>query len=440
MKQTVLMLLTLCGNAFAQDPEPVWELGRNPIDPATTQGDVQFTDGVVKLDCSNAFTIPAAVLGDQKDYTVELEFRRAPSFQTLPKNEGALLLVSNRDPESRAGLSLIYFPPAWDKTGGVGNAVGIEVNTYWNGETGGLDGNGFNTYSLVVKDKQASLYRNGMLLAMTGAIEPSPRPLRIGGAGWRGTPNAGFAKATPEPYELRALRVYNVALAPSGYDTGANVMRNMVGEGYTMQCADVTDTALPQILVVGDSISMGYRRHITAHFKGKAYVDYWVGGSWFDSTVKEDDFPALRAWDGVLSNGPYHVVSWNAMTLHMWTPLHANRCHVDRYPAQMTRVVEHVLRTAPDTKFLWVRCTPYTTPVEGGTSVIDEEKSERLVTFNALTDEIMKRYGIPTIDLYGLCERNLDKASKDGVHWSSDASKLMAEEIIAEIEKALDGI
>jgi len=34
-------------------------------------------------------------------------------------------------------------------------------------------------------------------------------------------------------------------------------------------------------------------------------------------------------------------------------------------------------------------------------------------------------------------EKNLDKASKDGVHWGADASRLMADEIIKEIEKSL---
>ena len=441
MKHTLLAALTLAlaATAHAQDAKPTWELGKNAIDPASIHGKIECVDGVVKLDTTNSFTIPASALGAQNDYTIEFELRRSPNFKTLPRMEGALRLVCNRDAAAHAGLALNYFPPAWDMNGGCSNQMGIEVNCYWNGACGGLDGGDFNKYSVVVKDRLASIYRNGLLLAMTGEVKPSQMPLTIGGKGWSGEllPDKGEAKPVPEPYELRNLKIHDRALAPTGYDHSAEMMRNVSGEGYNMQRAVIKDPALPRILVIGDSISMGYRGFITEHFKGRAYVDYWVGGAWFDWTVKGDDFPALRGWSGVLANGPYDVVSWNAMTLHMWTPQQPTRCLAETYPGQMTRVIAHLKKTAPTTKFIWIRCTPYTTPVADGPSRIDEKKSERLVTFNKVTDGIMAKYGIPEVDLYGLCEKNLDKASKDGVHWGSDASRLMADEIVKEIENSL---
>jgi len=68
--------------------------------------------------------------------------------------EGALCLISTRDEQEHAGLTLIYFPPKWD--GSFGNKIGIEVNGYWNGEAQGLDGETFNKYSIVVKNKGSS--------------------------------------------------------------------------------------------------------------------------------------------------------------------------------------------------------------------------------------------------------------------------------------------
>jgi hypothetical protein len=442
VKKQLMMIVALAavGAAGAQVPKPVWELGRDPIDPAATVGDVRIVDGVVKLDCGNAFALPPDVLGDQKDYTIEIEFRRGAAFQNLPRMEGALKLLSNRDPDAKAGMSLIYFPPGWDRNGGIGNVVGLEVNTYWNGETGGLAGNDFNTYSLVVKDREASLYRNGMLLAMTGAIRPSRRPLALGGAGWRGTARYGVASGpVPEPYELRALRIYDVALAPAGYDPSTGVMRNISGEGYNMQCAVVEDPSLPRILVVGDSISMGYRRFISERLKGRAFVDYWVGGSWFDGSVKPDDFPALRAWDGVLANGPYEVVSWNAMTLHMWNGA-PGRVDEANYPGQMDRVLEHLRKTAPGTRFIWVNCTPWRTTPESGRPVLDRERNDRIVRLNAVTDRIMAGHGIPVVDLHALCLTRLDTVSdgcQDAVHWKEEVYREMADKILVEIEKAL---
>jgi len=447
MKKPLLPALSLALVAAAcaqtQDARPIWELGKNPIDPASVLGKVELTDGIVKLDCSNSFAIPASVLGAQNDYTIEFELRRSPNFKALPRMEGALLLVCNRDAAAHAGISLIYFPPAWDLNGGISNLMGTEINCYWNVEFGGIEGTAFNKYSIVVKDRSASIYRNGLLLAMTGEIKPSQMPLTIGGKGWRGefSPNKSEANPVPEPYELSGLKIYNQAIVPAGDDRSTEIMRSVSGDGYAMQRAVIKDPALPRILVVGDSISMGYRGFITEHFKGRAYVDYWVGGLWFDGTVKGDDFPALRSWTGVLSNGPYEVVTWNSMTLHMWANNDVKRTSEERYPSQMARVLDHLKGAAPNTKFIWIRCTPVTTPVEGAPSVLrqgdDKWKNDRIIFLNQVTDGIMTKYGIPEVDLYALCEKNLDKASKDGVHWGADASRLMANEIIKEIEKSL---
>ena len=448
MKKPLLAALSLALaasiHAQTQEAKPTWELGKNAIDAASIQGKIECVDGVVKLDGLSSFAIPASVLGAQNDYTIEFDLRRSPSFKTLPRTEGALRLISNRDASAHAGLCLIYFPPEWDLNGGISNRTGIEVNGYWNGESAGLDREDFNKFSLVVKDKRLALYRNGLLWALTDDIKPSQMPLTIGGKGWRNSPPSkeGEGKPVPEPYELRNLKIYDQALPPASSDPNSAVMRNCCGDQYSIQCAVIKDPTLPRILVVGDSISMGYRGFITEHFKGRAYVDYWVGGAWFDWTVKGDDFPLLRGWSGVIANGPYDVVTWNSMTLHMWANKDRARCIEDKFPGQMTRVVEHLKKIAPATKFIWVRCTPVTTAVEGKPSVIRTEESEhgtteRIVNFNKMTDEIMSKYGIPEVDLYALCEKHLDKASKDGVHWGADASRLMADEIIKEIEKNL---
>lgn len=421
-----------------QEVKPCWELSRDTLAAATIQGDIACVDGLVKLDGVSSFSIPATVLGSQNDYTIEFEIKRSDRFQPLARMEGALCLVSNRDARAHAGLSLIYFPPDWDKNGGISNKTGMEVNGYWNGECAGLDGTAFNKYAIVVKNKSAAVYRNGLLLAITGDITPSQQPLTIGGPGWRGAAGANKGKQVPEAYELRNLKIHDRAMLPPDNDRSAGMMRNCAGEGYSIQRARITDPSLPRILVIGDSISMGYRGFIARHFTGKAYVDYWVGGSWLDpNSVKGENSKVKTAWTGVLSNGPYDVISWNSMTLHMWKPDAPERCLESNHADNVAEVIDHIRKTSPGSKLIWVRCTPYTTAVAGGPILLDTKKSERLVKFNKITDEVMARYAIPEVDLYALCEHNLDKASKDGVHWNADASRLMAEEISKEIEKNL---
>jgi len=430
--------LTGVMTGVAQTPVPVWDLDRDGV-AARPQPLRRAGDGVVQLDGVNAFAIPAAVLGDRPDYTIELAFRLPPGFKPLPRMEGAISLLSNRDTEEHAGLAFIAFPPAWDLNGGVSNQMGLEVNGYWNGECGGLEGDGFNTYAIMVKNRSASIYRNGLLLAMTGEIKPSRQPLLVGGRGWRGVPEGGApGKPSAAPYELRSLKIYDRAIFPAGDDRSAGMMRNVAGESYSMQRADIKDPSLPRILVIGDSISMGYRITISEHFKGRAYVDYWVGGAWLDpKNIKPDDSPNKRAFRGVFANGPYDVVTWNSMTLHMWTPDHPDRCPVESCEENLDNVAAFLRKLAPDTQFIWIRCTPFTTPVPGKPSIINVKKTEPLVTRNAIADRVMKQFGIPEVDLYAWCEKNLDKANADGVHWKPEASRQMAGEIIPVIEKFL---
>lgn len=428
--------------AESQVVAPVWELGKSALAPVKGGGMVAPDNGVVVLDGTNAFEIPASVLGEQKDFTIEFEFKRGDHFQNLPRTVGGLRLFSNRDAEEKAGLSLMYLPPEWDRNGGVSNVIGIETNTYWNGECAGLDGNGFNKWTFLVKSGLGSIYRNGLLIAMTGEIKPSKQPLKIGGLGWRGIPKTEFAgKPFPVPYEMKNLRIYNTVVFPTGYDKSAEVMRNCSGESYTMQRANIKDPSLPRILVIGDSISMAYRGFITQHYKGRAYVDYWVGGSWFDpKSVAGEDSAAKRPWKGVLANGPYDVITWNAMTLHMWNMKMMQRCPEESLAPNMSEMVEFLQKTAPQSKIVWIRCTPARENQPDGTPTLKNAWSERIANYNAIVDGVMKKYGIPEVDLWDICEAAMPTIKKnwaDTVHWDSVVSKQMADRICLEIDKYL---
>lgn len=374
---------------------------------------VELADGIVTLDGTNSFSIPSDALGGQDNYTIEFEVKRATQAH------GGLRLVSNMNTETAAGLSLKYFPPAY-------NAGLLSINGHRAVEQRGFLRDDFSKITLAVKERKLALFRDGLILAVTDAVQHSDLPLTFGDAEQKLT----------TPYSLRNIKIHKQAVFPDGFDENADRMRYFSGEGYAMQRVEIEDPSLPRILVVGDSISMGYRRSITEHFRGKAYVDYWVGGSWFDYTVKEDDFPALRAWEGVLANGPYAVVTWNAMTLHMWNGS-PGRVDEAKYPSQMTRVVEHLRQIAPETHFIWVRCTPWRTTPESGRPSIDHSKNARIVRLNQATDTIMDRYRIPKVDAYTICEARFDTVSDacpDAVHWPAEVNLEIGRKIIYEIE------
>jgi lysophospholipase L1-like esterase len=408
----------LCSAIQAQTVAPVWELGKNAIDPALIKGNVEPDAGVLRVDGTNTFVLPASVLGAQNDYTIEFEVKRPTSM----KQGCGIVLVSNTDEKNKAGLALKYFPPEY-------NACWLFCNGYQTYEQRGFLGDVFTKLTFVVKDKRLSLFRNGLLLALTDAVKPSSLPLVFGGT-------ASTVDRQPQAYELRNIRIYDQPIFPTGFDRSAERMRNFSGDQYFMQRAEIKDPELPRILVIGDSISMGYRSFIAEHFKGKAYVDYWVGGG--TENMAGDSATGKRAWQGVLSNGPYDVVTWNSMSLHAWPK--PERCPEETYVARMTQAVEFITKTAPGTKFIWVRTTPWRTTPETGKPTLNTVENERIIRFNKMTDEIMVKFGIPEVDLYALSETKLDTVtagSKDSVHWNAEVSRLFAGEIIKEIEEAL---
>ena len=399
-----------------QDAKPTWELGKNPIDPAMTKGKVELVNGVVALDGASSFAIPAAAIGAQSDYTIEFEVKRSPGAT------GPFFLVSNTDEKNQTGLGFKYCPPVY-------NAGLLFINGNQTFEQRGFLGDKFSKITIVAKERRLMLFRDGLILAMTEEVKPSALPITFG----------SILKVPTAPYALRNIKIYSSPLFPTGFDASADRMRYCSGPGYAMQRVSIKDPTLPRILVAGDSISMGYRGFISEAFKGRAYVDYWVGGGWFEYEIKGNDFPGLRNWDNVLSNGPYDVVSWNATTLHMWNGA-PGRCSEKNYPGNMTRVVEHLQKTAANTKFIWIRCTPWRTTPDTGKPSLAPERNDCIIRLNKVTDEIMASHGIPEVDLYSLCEKNLDTVptgSKDALHWSHEVSGLMAKEIIAEIEKCL---
>lgn len=218
-------------------------------------------------------------------------------------------------------------------------------------------------------------------------------------------------------------------------------MREFSGPGYTVERVIIEDPQLPRILIVGDSISVGYRSFITEKYQGKAYVDYWFGGAWFDGpeSVLGDDSPVKNAWKGVLQHGPYNIITWNPMGLHMWNPeVQAERTPEDKYLQIIVELLKHILSIVPSrTKLIWISTTPFCVINK---AEVDYEKSRFVTAFNALSSAIMKENRIPEVDLWAICEKNLDMINPDGVHWSKKAYQLMAGELISEIDKQLSSL
>ncbi len=437
----LLVTTTWC---MADQPQPVWELNEQTLKNCTVKGDVHSHDGLVKLDGTNAVILPETLPANQNDYTITFELKRGEDFQILPRYQGGLVIVSNMDHNAKAGFEMSYKPDKWDSNGGQSNTFWLYTNDIRNGHVGGLIGTDqFTQYAMVFKNQSLTIFRNGLILAAAGDVKPSPKPLTLGQVIKLGEDVYPDKYVTinrlPSAYQLRHVKVYNEAIFPTGFDDSTHVMENISGQDYMMQCARRTDASLPRILVIGDSQSMGYRRYITEHFQGRAYVDYWVGGTWFEPIeIEDENCKPKRAFRGVLDNGPYDIVTWNAMTGHMWSIKHPSRCPVETIKPNFTEMVLFLQSYAPKTQFIWVNCTPRRSLEEDGTHSVDNEGNRVAIHNNEIVDKLMTEMGIPVVDLYSISlpfVSQVQRGWSDTVHWSSDVYKVFADELIVEIEK-----
>lgn len=435
--------LLLTAPIYADQQVTCWELDAKTLASCKVTGDVKIVDGVIQLDGTNAVELPGELLTGRYDYTIEFELKRGDDFQVLPRYQGGLTVVSNMDVDANTGFEMKYKPDQWDANGGQSNTFWLYTNDMRNGNVGGLVGQNFTKYSLVIKNQSLTIFRNGLILAAAGNVMTGTKPVTIGEVIKTGSQvyPENFVTLTklPVPYQLRHIKVYPQAIFPTGFDESANVMENISSPDYMMQCARRSDESLPRILVIGDSQSMGYRGFITEHFKGKAYVDYWVGGTWFAPiNIMDENCKPKREFRGVLSNGPYDIITWNAMTGHMWSISHPDRCPVETIKPNFTEMVRFIKATAPKSELIWVNCTPRRSLLEDGTHSIDNEGNRVAVRNNQIVDRIMADFNVPVVDLYSTSLPHVSKVQHgwtDTVHWSRDVYKIFADELIKEIEK-----
>ncbi|MEI6567934.1 MAG: SGNH/GDSL hydrolase family protein [Verrucomicrobiota bacterium] len=176
------------------------------------------------------------------------------------------------------------------------------------------------------------------------------------------------------------------------------------------------DPALRRVLLIGDSIVNGYRGVVARELEGKASIDVWLTPAMESDPALPED---LRK---VLGQGPYAVVYFN-IGLHGWEP---GRVAEGQYEPLMRNYVSTLRRHAAGAKLIWASSTPVT--VQNKPMELDPAGNPVIAKRNASAGEIMKEYGIPINDLYGLVIGRLELGRGDGAHWQAPAYELMGKQ------------
>ena len=190
--------------------------------------------------------------------------------------------------------------------------------------------------------------------------------------------------------------------------------------------APVTDDpALPRVMLIGDSISIGYTVDTRKSLAGKANVHRPAANC-------GDTNRGLANLDKWLGDGKWDVIHFN------WG-LHDLRCSggknhqvpIERYEKNMSQLVKRLKKTGA--KLIW--CS--TTPVPEGCSPLRDNKDA--LAYNAVAKNIMDENDVAVDDLYAFALKQLDKVQRPkNVHFTPQGSAVLAGQVAASILKALE--
>ncbi len=198
----------------------------------------------------------------------------------------------------------------------------------------------------------------------------------------------------------------------------------------------VQDVAgLPRVLLIGDSISIGYTVAVREMLRGKANVhrppvncsSTRTGASQIESWLGD------RPWDVIHFNFGLHdlkyVVGDTAQLVAIGTKDSHRQVPVEEYRQNLERIVEVLKKT--DAKLVWCNTTPVPKGAKG-------RIPGDVDIYNAVAQEVMKAAGVDTNDLNAHATPEIDKIQrKKDVHFTPKGSEYLAKGVAEAIVRQI---
>lgn len=177
-----------------------------------------------------------------------------------------------------------------------------------------------------------------------------------------------------------------------------------------------------RILLIGDSISVGYRGIINELYKKNIFAD----GLGTSKSVDNPLFKTLITYfAGQFKN--YKLVQINN-GLHGW------HLSPEEYEKYYTELVQHVIKEFPDSKIV-IAITTYVSKNRENS----DEDNIRIGKLNEAALRIAEKYNLVVNDLSEIANGNSELYIHDGIHPTDETYQLLASQCKKIIDKLLEG-
>lgn len=185
------------------------------------------------------------------------------------------------------------------------------------------------------------------------------------------------------------------------------------------------DADMPRVLLIGDSISIGYTLAVRERLKGKANVLRIPanGGPTTRGLTNIDRWLGGKKWDLIHFNWGIHDLK------HMEDG--KRQVEPAEYEKNLRSLVARLQKTGAF--LIWASITPIPDPPLKPVRTFGDEEE-----YNAIAARVMKELGIPVNDLHAWILPQFDKLHKpQDLHYGEEGSERLAEKVAAQIDKAL---
>ncbi len=189
----------------------------------------------------------------------------------------------------------------------------------------------------------------------------------------------------------------------------------------------------PRVLLIGDSISMGYTPFVVEMLKGRAEVQRVPGnaGDTWNGLRMIDAWLGRGQWDLIHFNFGLHDMAWRDPDTRAGLQLDGGRLSstIDEYERNLRAIVARL--EGSGARLLFAN----TTPVPDGASGRRPADAAR---YNDAARRVMSQRGIPVNDLHDHAMIRITEIQKPAdVHFTEEGSKYLAEKVAREILRAL---
>lgn len=216
-----------------------------------------------------------------------------------------------------------------------------------------------------------------------------------------------------------------VAAVAEGAPPERNGKKSRLARKPNPALAPIEDVeGLPRVLLIGDSISIGYTLPTRKLLKGKANLHRIPANG-------GDTRRGLQMIDRWLGQGKWAVIHFN-WGLHDLKRMDGKTYQVpiEKYRQNLTRLVERLKQTGA--KLIWCN----TTPVPEGAK--PPRSNADVVAYNKVAVEIMAANHVAIDDLYSFALPRVSEIQRHAnVHFTGEGSAKLAEHVAAAISNAL---